>query len=176
MFWVFGVLCFSVEFGLVSARMFAAERKRKTLGVLYTLPNGTGRLVREKILGGLPQLLPSAALAITGLFMIFNKPDFRNDLEFTPEFAAGLTLVISGYIFFAVLVMYLSLRMRRAPFVTGLCVVFLLWIVIAFSMDGLGVRGSEVAQMLTLSTVAWICTLLLASGIPHRIAVAAASE
>jgi ABC-type transport system involved in multi-copper enzyme maturation permease subunit len=176
MFWVFGVLCFSVEFGLVSARMFAAERKRKTLGVLYTLPNGTGRLVREKILGGLPQLLPSAALAITGLFMIFNQPDFRNDLEFTPEFAAGLTLVISGYVFFAVLVMYLSLRMRRAPFATGLCVIVLLWIVIAFSMDGLGVRGSEVAQMLTLSTVAWICTLLLASGIPHRIAVAAASE
>ena len=176
MFWVFGVLCFSVEFGLVSARMFAAERKRKTLGVLYTLPNGTGRLVREKILGGLPQLLPSAALAITGLFMIFNKPDFRNDLEFTPEFAAGLTLVISGYIFFAVLVMYLSLCMRRAAFATGLCVIVLLWIVIAFSMDGLGVRGSEVAQMLTLSTVAWICTLLLASGIPHRIAVAAASE
>jgi ABC-type transport system involved in multi-copper enzyme maturation permease subunit len=176
MFWVFGVLCFSVEFGLVSARMFAAERKRKTLGVLYTLPNGTGRLVREKILGGLPQLLPSAALAITGLFMIFNQPDFRNDLEFTPEFAAGLTLIVSGYVFFAVLVMYLSLRMRRAPFATGLCVIVLLWIVIAFSMDGLGVRGSEVAQMLTLSTVAWICTLLLASGIPHRIAVAAASE
>ncbi|MEI7821643.1 MAG: ABC transporter permease [Verrucomicrobiota bacterium] len=175
-FWVFGVLCFSVEFGLVSARMFAAERKRKTLGVLYTLPNGTGRLVREKILGGLPQLLPSAALAITGLFMIFNQTDFRNDLEFTPEFAAGLTLIISGYIFFAVLGMYLSLCMRRAAFATGLCVIVLLWIVIAFSMDALGVRGSEVAQMLTLSTVAWICTLLLASGIPRRIAVAAASE
>jgi ABC-type transport system involved in multi-copper enzyme maturation permease subunit len=177
-FWVFGLLCFSVEFGLISARMFAAERKHKTLGVLYTLPHGVGRIIRQKILGGLPQLIPAALLAITGLFLIFNHTsgDRWQDLDFTPEFLAGLTLAISSYIFFAVLVMYLSLRMRRAPFATGLCVIIVLWIIIAFSMDGLGVRGSEVTQMLTLATIAWIATLILAAKIPRRIAIAAASE
>ena len=68
-----------------------------TLGVLYTLPNGTGRLVREKILGGLPQLIPSAALALTGLFMIFNRSDGDRwrSLDITPAFVAGLTLIVS---------------------------------------------------------------------------------
>ena len=178
MFWAFGSLCFSIEFGLISARMFAAERKHKTLGVLYTLPHGTGRLIREKILGGLPQLIPSAALALAGLFMIFNSDFSRgwNELKFTAEFVAGLTLTLSSYIFFAVLVTYLSLRMRRAPFATGLCVMFLLWIVIGFSTKGLSHRGSAGGQMLTISTIAWILTIAIASQIPRRIAVAAADE
>ncbi len=178
MFWIFGLLCFSVEFGLVSARMFAAERKRKTLGVLCTLPLGTGRIIREKILGALPQLIPSATLTITGLVMIFGGADGRrwDDVGFTPEFIAGLFLAVSAYIFFAVLVMYLSLRMRRAPFATGLCVVFVLWIIIVFTLDGHHSSNDAVAQMLTISVLTWFATLLIAARIPHRIAITAAAE
>ena len=178
MFWIFGLLCFSVEFGLVSARMFATERKRKTLGVLCTLPLGTGRIVREKILGALPQLIPSLALAVTGLLMIFSADTGRNweNFEFTPGLAAGIFLTFSGYIFFAVLVMYLSLRMRRAPFATGLSVVIVIWIIIVFTLDGHHSRGDAVALMLTISVLAWIATLLIAAKIPRRIAIAAAAE
>jgi hypothetical protein len=110
--------------------------------------------------------------------MIFNSKDGLRweSGELTPEFLAGLTLALSSYAFFAVLVMYLSLRMRRAPFATGVCVMFLLWMVILFSTDGMRYHGSAAAQMLTLAIIAWILTIVIASQIPRRIAMAAAAE
>ena len=174
-FWIFGLLSFSVEFGVVSARMFASERKRKTLGVLYTLPLGTGRLIREKIFGALPQLIPSVTVALLGLAMMFCGPGNWN-LNFSDSFLAGLTLTVSTYVFFAVLVMYLSLRVRRAPFATGLCLMFLICVTVAFCMSGMRSQGDGVSAMITFSVLAWIATLLLAARIPHRIAIAAAEE
>ncbi|MEO6785267.1 MAG: hypothetical protein ABI318_03950 [Chthoniobacteraceae bacterium] len=174
-FWIFGLIAFSVEIGLVSARMFGAERKRKTLGTLYTLPLGSGRIIREKILGALPQLIPSVALALLGLAMMFGGPDSRI-FPITDSFIAGLILAVSAYAFFAVLVMYLSLRMRRAPFAAGLCVMFLIYIMILFVMTGMHSRGNDVSEMLMISAMAWVGTLVIASRIPDRIAVAAAEE
>ena len=155
--------------------MFASERKRKTLGVLYTLPLGTGRIVREKIIGSLPHLIPSVSLSLLGLAMMFGGS--RNwNLRISDEFLAGLILIVSAYIFFAVLVMYLSLRMRRAPFATGLCVMFLIWIIVVSILSTMRFGGNDVAQMLTISVLAWIAIVLIASRIPHRIAIAAAAE
>ncbi|MEO6739885.1 MAG: hypothetical protein ABIP20_06515 [Chthoniobacteraceae bacterium] len=175
-FWIFGLMSFSIEFGLVSARMFASERKHKTLGVLYTLPIGTGRLIREKILGTLPQLIPSVALSLLGLAMMFSE---RNGgrLHASDGFLAGLTLTITSYVFFAVLVMYLSLRMRRAPFATGLCLMFLIYIMVGFFMSEMrSTSGNGVSQMLIISGLGWIATIALAARIPGRIAIAAAEE
>ena len=175
MFWIFGLMSFSVEFGLVSARMFGVERKRKTLGTLYALPLGTGRLIREKILGALPQLIPSVTLALLGLALIFWESSDR-DWNVSDSFVAGLTIAASAYIFFAVLVMYLSLRMRRAAFATGLCLMFLIYIIMIFLLSSTHSRGDGTAEMLTISLLTWIATIAVASRIPHRIAIAAASE
>ena len=176
MFWIIGLLAFSIEFGLASARMFATERKRKTLGALYALPGGTGRLIREKILGTLPQLLPSVALALLGLAMMYGAGDARG-LIISDQLPTALTMCVSTYIFFAVLVVYLSLRMRRAPFATGLCVMFLLYIILMFVMSEMrSHHGNGVAEMLTISVLLWIGAAVIASRIPHRIAVAAAEE
>jgi hypothetical protein len=173
--WIFGLLSFSVEFGLVSSRMFGVERKRKTLGTLYALPRGTGRLIREKILGSLPQLIPSVALAMLGLVLMYALPGSR-DFRVTDDFTMGLTIAVTSYLFFAVLVMYLSLRMRRAPFATGLCVMFLLFIMLGFFMSLAHSSGSEREELMGLCVLAWIATIALASRIPGRIAIAAASE
>jgi ABC-type Na+ efflux pump permease subunit len=175
MLWIFGLLSFSVEFGLLSSRMFGTERKRKTLGTLYTLPLGTGRLIREKILGALPQLIPSITLALLGLALIYGGPD-GSGFNPSDSFLAGCTLTVSSYIFFAVLVMYLSLRMRRAPFATGLCLMFLLYIIAGFFMSSTHTHGSDTAEMLGFSVLVWIATVAVASRIPGRIAVAAAAE
>ena len=176
MFWIFGLLSFSIEIGMVSARMFGSERKRKTLGTLFTLPLGTGRLIRHKILGALPQLLPSFALGLLGVAMMFGRPD-AHTLGIDGDLLAGLTLSITSYAFFAVLVTYLSLRMRRAPFATGLCLMFLICIMVAFFLSGMRhSSGNGVTQMLTISVLGWIATLLLAARIPGRIAIAAADE
>lgn len=175
MFWIFGLTAFTIEYGLISARMFGSEHKRKTLGSLYALPGGTGRLIREKILGSLPQLIPSVALALLGLGLIY-KGDWGFGMSFSASFLSGLTLAVSCYVFFAVLVMYLSLRMRRAPFATGLCVMFLLYIITGFIMSSIHSYENETEEMLVVSLLAWIATVILASKIPHRISLAAAEE
>ena len=174
-FWIFGIMSFSVEFGLVSARMFGAERKRKTLGTLYTLPLGTGRLIREKILGALPQLIPSITLAVLGLAMIFARPD-GSGLKMTGSFLAGLNLTISAYALFAVLVIYLSLRMRRAAFATGLCLMFLIYIILLSVLSATHSSRGDIEEMVTISVLTWAAAIILASRIPHRIAIAAAAE
>ncbi len=175
MFWIFGLMAFSIEYGLVSARMFGSELKRKTLGSLYALPGGTGRLIREKILGSLPQLIPSAALALLGLAIIYGS-DRGRGFGMSSNTLSGLTLAVSCYVFFAVLVMYLSLRMRRAPFATGLCVMFLLYIIAGSILSSIHSYESENAEILTVSVLLWVAAVILASKIPHRISLAAAEE
>ncbi len=175
MFWISGLIAFSIEFGLMSARMFASERKNKTLGALYTLPLGTGRLIRHKILGSLSQLIPSVALSLLGLALLLTRSSGWN-LHFNDGFLAGLFLSITWYIFFAVLVMYLSLRMRRAPFATGLCVMFFIYILIGFTFSGMFRHGDGTSQILSITAVAWIGIAIIASRIPGRIAIAAADE
>ena len=175
MFWVCGLIAFSMEFGLMGARMFASERKSKTLGALYTLPVGTGRLIRHKILGSLSQLIPSVALSLLGLLLMFNGSAHWN-LRINDEFLAGLTLAVTCYIFFAVLVMYLSLRMRRAPFATGLCVMFFLYILVGFTFSSMFRHRDGTSQMFTIAGLGWIGIAVIASRIPHRIALAAADE
>ena len=174
-FWVFGQMSFSIEVGLVSARMFGIERKRKTLGTLYTLPLGTGRIIREKIFGALPQLIPSAALTALGIALTTvgrNGFSLRHDDD---SFFAMWALIISAYVFFAVLVMYLSLTMRRAPFATGLCVIFGGWILLGFLMPRSG-RENMTAYLLTMSLLVSIASIAIASRIPGRIAISAAAE
>ena len=173
MLWTFGLMSFTVEFGLVSARMFGVERKRKTLGTLYALPLGTGRLIREKILGALPQLIPSLTLALLGLALMADWQHAR-DWEPTAGIAARLTLTISSYVFFAVLVMYLSLRMSRAPFATGLCLMFIIYIIVGSFMPTHG--ADSAAMMLADSVLTWIAIIAIAARIPGRIAIAAAAE
>ena len=175
MFWISGSIAFSIEFGLMSARMFASERKSKTLGALYTLPLGTGRLIRHKILGSLSQLIPSLALSLLGLALMFSRTSDWN-LRLNDGFLASLFLGITWYVFFAVLVMYLSLRMRRAPFATGLCVMFFIYVVIGFTFSSMFRHGDGTSQMLLMTVVAWIGIAIIASRIPGRIAIAAADE
>ena len=173
MFWVFGQMSFSIEVGLVSARIFGIERKRKTLGTLYTLPLGTGRLICEKILGALPQLVPSVALTLLGIALVTIGGGGRN-WWLSEAFIAGCTFALSIYVFFAVLVTYLSLRMRRAPFATGLCVMFGIWIIFGLFVP---MRGRDfTATMFANSVLAWIAITAIAARIPHRIAIAAAAE
>ena len=174
MFWIFGLMAFSVEIGLVSGRIFGIERKRKTLGTLYTLPIGTGRLIREKILGALPQLVPSLAVAFLGLALTTVARDGRNWHWDRSEFVAGCILSVSQYVLFAVLVMYLSLRMRRAPFAAGLCIMFGAYMLIG--SVGLVPARDEAGYFLMCCVFTWMAIIAIASRIPHRIAVAAAAD
>lgn len=162
----FGLMAFSAELAVVGARMFGLERKRKTLGGLYTLPLGTAGLVWQKVLGALPTFIPSAGIFFAGVFIgISESANF-----FTPS--ASTALLATEYLFFAVLVLYLSLRMRRAVLATAIGAMLL-----ANSFIG-GVWGgfSQPDGVLFTTAIFGLLIVVLAALIPGRLEHAAAEE
>jgi ABC-type transport system involved in multi-copper enzyme maturation permease subunit len=167
--WVFGLMAFTVEVGLVSVRLFGIERKRNTLGSLYTLPIGTSRLIGEKVLGALPTFIPSVGLLTAGWLIAGQqwRPS-ATDL-------ARYILFGSQYLFFAVLAMYLSLRMRRAALASAIALMFVGNIVLSSFEPGYRADNKE-AYLLTMALLSGIGTIGIAARIPSRLGIAAAAE
>ena len=175
----FGLIAFSIEFGLAGARFFGIERKRKTLGGLYILPSGTARLIGLKVLGTLPVFIPSVVIYSVGIFLMLSGGSAFdwNRFRFFPTLAS-LAFTVSEYILFAVLVAFLSLRMRRAALASALAIMFF-GNLLAGKLIGLFIgRGSFWhPDMVLLSLFAlWVWILVLAAAIPRQVARAAAEE
>ncbi len=168
--WVFGLMAFTVELGLVSSRVFGIERKLHTLGGLYTLPLSTARLIGEKILGALPMFIPSLAMLTIGWIMAGRKLRLTSSTDIARSILFG-----SEYLFFAVLVMYLSLRMRRATVATALGLTFAANLALFSFEPGYG-SGNTEAYLLTMALFFGIGTVAIAARIPGRLGVAAAAD
>jgi hypothetical protein len=166
----FGLMAFSMELALVGVRILGAERKRKTLGGLFTLPPGTVGLIGQKVLGALPVFIPSVAMYVLGVAIILNSgplPSWQRASLFN---TAQFLFVASEYVLFAVLVAWLSLRMRRAALASGIALMF-------FGHLLVGLMFSGVLRSFSASVViVWIFIVVIASRIPGRIAAAAAEE
>jgi ABC-type transport system involved in multi-copper enzyme maturation permease subunit len=172
--WSFGWVAFSIELALVSARLFGSERKRNTLGSLYTLPRGTAGLVWEKILGALPSFIPSVALFCAGWVTLAQTEHWSGGSASSERTLGIVAFFLSQYVFFVVLAMYLSLRMRRAVLATAISLMFGGNMLLSL-FGGHSARGGA-DYMFTESLLIWIATAVVASRIPRRIAIAAAGE
>ena len=166
-----GLMAFSVELGLVGARMFGIERKNKTLGGLYTLPLGTAGLIGQKILGALPTFIPSAGIYLAGVTISISiSADSARD--WSPSLGAFTTFVATECIFFAVLVLYLSLRMQRAVLATAIGGMFLANFLLSMFWDGF----DHPAGVLIPTMMFGVLIAVIASLIPGRLEHAAAEE
>jgi hypothetical protein len=167
---IFGLMTFTIEVALVSGRLFGIERKRNTLGSLYTLPLGTARLIGQKILGALPSFIPSVAIFSAGLLIA--GPEWQNPSS------SDLALYIlcgSEYGFFVVLVMYLSLRMRRATVATALGLTIFANMLL-FSFEPGSDSGNREAYVNLVPLLFGFGTITVAAMIPGRLGIAAAAE
>lgn len=168
--WGFGLTAFTIEVALVSARLFGIERKRNTLGSLYTMPLGTARLIGQKILGALPSFIPSVAICSAGLLIA--DREWRNP---SSRDLAQYILFASEYVFFAVLVMYLSLRMRRAAIATALGLMFFANMLL-FSVEPGYSSGGRDTYVIIIALLFGTGTIAVAALIPGRLGIAAAAE
>ena len=180
---MFGLVAFSIEMGLAGARIFGVERKRKTLGGLFALPRGTARLIGEKVLGTLPSFIPSFGLYVLGVFLIAGGHDRHPYPEPASYALAQGALVVSEYIFFAVLVTYLSLRMRRAALAAAMAIMFfgnmLASVLIPrsyYAGSGPDSEFTVVGIIMVWVFIVWVFIVAIAAAIPGRIARAAAEE
>jgi hypothetical protein len=167
---VFGLMAFSIELGLTGARIFGVERKRKTLGGLFALPLGTKGIIWQKVAGALPVFIPSLGMYFLGAFLVANSGTGQAWERGDGFNARQFLFFASEYALFAVLVTYLSLRMRRAVLASAAAVLFFGNLLVGSLFDGF------VRSPLSASVIAGIFAIMFASRIPRRIAAAVAEE
>ena len=165
-----GIIAFVIEAGLLGARMFGVERKRNTLGSLYTLPIDTGTLIRQKIRGILPGLIPSAAIVLSGFIVLGLATNGPSNL-FDDDVLQIILLWATQTLLFAVLCVYLSLRMRRGVFASAVGIMFGGNFILTILLGSGGADGIAV-----LCVLLWVAIFTIAACIPGRIGIAAAGE
>jgi len=179
-----GRIIFFAEVGVLSARIFGLERKRQTLGSLMTLPPHIPHLIWQKIAGCLPAFIPSVTMWIAGsaiyrdyLLTQRDVADYYRPSHETYD-TAFAWLVGAEFVLFAVLVAYLSLRMRRGPLLAGMSIMLFGNILAGILGDILGLgRQDEMPTWMGIMAVgAGLLALFLAYAIPGWLAVSAAEE
>ncbi len=172
-----GIVIFAAELGGLAGRIFGSERKEQTLGGLVGLPIPTSRLILHKVVGCFPAFIPSLAIAAFGWLMVSTAIQSSRYSRVDEEEFAFYILVVAEMVFFPIMVAWLSLRMRRAPLLTGIGIMLFGNIFAAvlgemFFDD----RGDSLTWtwMLTLGSLGGAG--VLAASLPRRVQACAAEE
>ena len=163
MTWFLAIVMFAVDVGLIASRIFGEERRNLTLGSLLTIPRTTGWLIRQKLLGCLPVVVPSIALFELGLWLAQRGPwnDYRGTLS-TNDWIA-IFYIGSQALFLPVLIAYLSLKIRRGGLPAGITIVIAFNVFTAVLMD-LSHRGSTESVILAaMGIVSCVMATILAA-------------
>jgi len=153
---------FAIEIGLTASRIFGDERRGLTLGGLLALPRSTGWLIRQKLLGCIPVILPSLVLFGVGLCVV---PSWRRGLYFLLERARSEEWIVLSYgiaqaLLLPVLVAYLSLRIRRGALPAGIAIVTALnWFTVVLADDLLRQWNEECLAMMAVVSAAAVVVL-----------------
>ncbi len=163
---------------LIASRLFGVERERQTLSSLATLPWSVGRIIRQKIAGVLPALIPWFLFALLAciplsrdtkmdwVFRLYVSNDFWRDLP-------GICYGLSQSLLLLITTVWFSLRIRRGA-LPATMVMMVIWnIAFAMWMDGLSNRGENFG-LITGAILSLVVLLFLAKGIHTRIQTAAA--
>jgi hypothetical protein len=176
--------CAALEILLLAGRIFGSERRRLTLSSLVGLPWTTGKIIRQKVLGCLPVLLPWILLAFAGFWMVrdpllrelareLDSAEWewrRNREEIAATCYVGLQAVLA-----LVLVAWLSLRLRRGALPAAAAILTVWNIVFAICVDEVHSRD----EYLALSVGAFLSApvvVLMMRAVYRRIQLAAAED
>ncbi len=125
---------FSLEIGLVASRIFGDERRNLTLGTLMTIPKTTGWIIRQKILGCWPAVIPSIVLFASGCWLESHWNDYDDRLPWERVNRDGWLLtcyVASQAVLLPVLIAWLSLKLRRGAMPAGIAIMVAVNVLIA---------------------------------------------
>ena len=117
-----GIFASAMDVSLTASRIFGEERRELTLSSLVTLPKTTGSLIRQKILGSLPALLPSVALVTCGFWLrfVFTADAYYTWRHLLRNDRVLIFYIASQFLLLPILVANLSLRIRRGAMPAGI--------------------------------------------------------
>jgi hypothetical protein len=174
----FALVMFAVELGLIASRIFGEERRNLTLGSLLTIPRTTGWLIRQKLLGCLPVLVPSIALFELGLWLMHRDPwsGYSRWGTLSAKDSIAIFYIGSQALLLPMLIAYLSLRIRRGGLPAGIAIVIAFNVFTAVLMDVSHRRSTESLILAALGIVSCVMAVILAAMTFREIPRAGAAE
>ena len=173
----FALCVFGLELGLLASRIFGDERRALTLGGLVGLPRTSGWIIRQKLLGCIPVLLPSLALSGIGFWLAtrrwFSIGDWSR--SFSESDAVAIFYTLTQVALLPLIIAYLSLRIRRGAMPAGIAVLTVTNILTAVLMV-VGGGANEEATLAFTGVVGCLIAVFLIVQIFRRIPKAAAAE
>lgn len=167
-----------VELVLAGARIFGIERRMLTLSSLLTLPMPLGRIVRHKMLGALPSLIPGLTFVGVGMMLCPNTVEdfFGHEMSRLgmDEFLI-LTYVTMHVIALPLLACWLSLKLRRGAVAAALALTAVVNILFVAIVDMAG-NSAEEALLLFGTFSLIVVSIVLARRIPVLLPYAAAAD
>jgi hypothetical protein len=172
---VFATMGFCLELGLLASRIFGVERRTLTLSGLVSLPRPTGWLVRQKILGCLPALLPPIALfgIGAGIYLDYYRNRSGYSMHWSDDEIIATIYVASQGLLLAVLTTYLSLRIRRGALPAGVATITVWNVLVAVLLDN-SFRRNEEEVLFVLALACLVVAGIISFFIPSQIRTAAA--
>lgn len=180
-------LCAGLDLLLIAGRIFGAERRLQTLSGLVLLPWTTGKLIRQKVLGCLPALLPWAVFAAIGAKLRWESLSrdlglsraygygYWEDADYIQRHIVTMAYFLSQAFMLVLLVAWLSLRMRRGALPAAVVGSIVLNIAVGICHDVIG-YSNRLVFMQTLVGLTALAVMLLAFGVYRRLPAAAAEE
>lgn len=136
----FSAIGFGIELAMLAARIFGVERRALTLSGLVGLPHETGWLIRQKLLGCLPSLLPSAALFGIGAAILV---DYNGVRKWRDEDWIVALYFFSQILLLPLITAYLSLRIRRGALPAGIAIIAVLNVFTVVLVESIAPRDGE---------------------------------
>lgn len=175
----FAFIGFILDLGFAASRIFGEERRSLTLGGLAGLPRTTGWLIRQKFMGCLPVLLPSAALFGFGFCIqayVRSVNGYGWGLIDNERDVVALFYAFSQAMLAPVLIADLSLRLRRGAMPAGIAIVVGWNIFTAILMDLVGPRDVETVALFFDACLCLVAAVILAVLVYRGIPRAAAAD
>ena len=168
---------FALEIGLAASRIFGDERRHLTLGSLLTIPRTTGWLIRHKLLGCLPVVIPSVALFGVGV-RLGQEHMWGGDGWGTLNTRDWIDIFYIGSqaLLLPILIAYLSLRIRRGALPTGVAILTAVNVFTVVLVEIAHRRSSYTTVLATMAIVSGAMAVILAVMTYREIPKAGAAE
>lgn len=175
---VFALGLFGLELALLASRIFGDERRALTLGGLVGLPRTTGWLIRQKLLGCIPVLLPSTALVAVSFWL--SSRSWLIDGNWTirdlnHEVVVAIFYILTQVVLLPLIIAYLSLRIRRGAMPAGVAILTV-GNILTFVLAVIGSGRDAEAALIFMAFIEWLIAIFLIAQIFLRIPQAAAAE
>ena len=172
---VVALMFFGIDTSLLASRIFGDERRHLTFGTLMTLPKHTGWMVRQKLLGCSPMVIPSAVLFGIGTWLnVIWSNGYLFWLRMTDEDWLPIFYISSQALLLPVLIAWLSLKLRRGAMPVGIAIMAGLNVLVAVIMET-AFRGSDEKWFLGFAALFGVLltvtfAILIYRGIPRAAA------